>query len=89
MLVTLAKQNIATRGHTEDRSNFFALLHLCAKSAILADHQANAADNSKYTSPDIQNELIEICGNEVKEVLLKECRDAPYFAILADETTDK
>ena len=90
VLLTLAKQNIAIRGHTEDRSNFFALLHLCAKSdAVLADHLANAADNSKYTSPDIQNELIEICGNEVKEVLLKECREAPCFAILADETTDK
>lgn len=40
-------------------------------------------------SPDIQNELINILGNHVQKDIVDACRIAPYFAIIADECTDK
>ena len=49
----------------------------------------------KYTSPDIQNELIELCGADTKvgaeilNQLVDACKRSPCFAIIADECTDK
>ena len=59
-LLLCAKQNIATRGHTEDQSNFMAVLKLMTSDAALQDHLDNAPHNAKYTSTEIQNELLDI-----------------------------
>lgn len=65
-LVLLGKQNIAVRGHTDDKSNFMAILQSKAKhDDILSDHLANATAHAKYTSPDIQNEILELCAEQV------------------------
>jgi hypothetical protein len=39
-------------------------------------------------SPDIQNEIIDIAGEEVLEVILSKARSAKWFSIMADECTD-
>nr|CAD7448165.1 unnamed protein product [Timema bartmani] len=41
-----------------------------------------------YTSPTIQNELIEICGNIIEEKKVENINASRPFAILADETSD-
>ena len=52
----MGKQNIAIRGHQDQDSNFMAILSLLAKeNSVLRD---NAPRISKYTSPDIKNEII-------------------------------
>lgn len=56
---------------------------------ILADHLANPTPTVKYTSPDVQNERIRLCAEEVSKCLVNRCQRARYFALLADETTDK
>lgn len=90
VIVLLSKQNIPFRGHTEINSNFFAILNAFAQTDdVLAEHLANAHYNAKYTSPDVQNELINVCANQLKEQLLSDCRKCPFFAIMADEATDK
>ncbi|XP_069103864.1 zinc finger MYM-type protein 1-like [Argopecten irradians] len=87
VIVMCGRQNIPLRGHVEDKSNLMSILHMFAKDdPILADHLANA--KIKYTSPDIQNEIIEICGKQIEDSLLQKC-SGNYFALLADETTDK
>ena len=44
---------------------------------------------SKYTSPTIQNELISILGEQIRESIMNQIpSDVPYFSILADEVTD-
>ncbi|XP_052792412.1 uncharacterized protein LOC128226526 [Mya arenaria] len=62
-IIFCAKQNIALRGHDDDGGNFKALLSFQAKhDRVLKDHLTNGDPRSMYLSPDIQNELIGLCG---------------------------
>ena len=54
----------------------------------LESHLQNAPRNAKYTSPDIQNELIECCRDLIVEQLVGEVKESRYYSILADEATD-
>ena len=90
VLLLCSRQNIPIRGHTEDRSNFLAILGEFAKrDPVLSDHLA-ARHTSRFTylSPDIQNELIILLGNQVRESIVDSCRKAKFFAVIADECTD-
>ncbi|CAG9825753.1 unnamed protein product [Phaedon cochleariae] len=44
--------------------------------------------NALYTSPQIQNEIIDISGEIIQHKIIEEVKRAKLFAILADETTD-
>ena len=89
VVVLCGQQNIALRGHTEQNSNFLALLNFHAKTdPVLATHLASAEKRAKYTSPAIQNELIEICANQIRNSLVNDCNAFPFYAFLADEATD-
>ena len=46
------------------------------------------ADNAKYTSERFMQEVVEALGKVVHDDILKEVKASPFFAILADETTD-
>ena len=43
---------------------------------------------TKYCSPEIQNELIDIMAQEVLRDLLAEIRESGFFSFMCDETTD-
>ena len=45
--------------------------------------------NAKCTSPDVQNEVISILANLVKNKIANDIRNAKLFTIMADGTTDK
>ena len=45
--------------------------------------------NAKYTSPEIQNELLSVMADMVSNVVVKRATDAGMFSIMADETWDK
>ena len=49
----------------------------------------NIPRNVKYTSPDIQNEVIEVLASLVKNKIAEDIRKAELFTIMADGTTDK
>lgn len=88
-LILCGKQNIALRGHEESSGNFQALLHFQAKNnAVLKRHLTEGDPRTKYISPKIQNELIEICGKIISDELVKSCNDAGIFGFMADEATD-
>ncbi|CAC5356095.1 unnamed protein product [Mytilus coruscus] len=88
-ILLCGKQNLAIRGHEEKHSNFVALLHKRAKNNIvLADHLAFADPQKKYTSPDIQNDLIELCADQIISTLVQDCNDSRYFGFMSDEATD-
>ncbi|XP_044170439.1 zinc finger MYM-type protein 1-like [Acropora millepora] len=96
-IVFCGRQNIALRGHVEstdgenNAGNFLALLKFRADAGdeVLANHFSQATNRAKYTSPTIQNELISILGEQVRESIVNQIPfDAPYFSILADEVTD-
>ena len=89
VIVLCGQQNIAIRGHVERTSNFHSLLQFRAKTdPVLALHLQNDDNRAKYTSPRIQNELIELCGDYICKSLVKDWNRAQFYAFLADEATD-
>ena len=44
--------------------------------------------NAKYTSHRIQNELINLCGNHIRNKIIAPIKAAGIFTVLADETAD-
>lgn len=89
VIILCGHQNIALRGHTEERSNFMATLRTIAQSDDVLERHLESASLVRCTSPEIQNELIDICAHQVFEHLKQSCANSPFFAIIADETTDK
>ncbi|XP_060574771.1 zinc finger MYM-type protein 1-like [Ruditapes philippinarum] len=88
-LILCGRQNIAIRRHQDDRSNFAAIHQLQAKdNTVLRDHLEHDNPRTKYTSPEIQNELISICGEIISKTIVEACNAAPFFGFIADEATD-
>ncbi|CAB4042633.1 Hypothetical predicted protein [Paramuricea clavata] len=48
----------------------------------------NLPTNAKYTSPEIQNEVIETLAEIVIETVANECKEAELFTLMMDGTTD-
>ncbi|CAG2233165.1 unnamed protein product [Mytilus edulis] len=67
VILLCGRQNIPIRGHVEERSNFIAILHEIARSDDkLSDWLAfGAGSRTTYLSPEIQNEIINIVGQQV------------------------
>ena len=96
-IIFCGKQGISFRGHRDDytadpstnKGNFLALLEFRARTdATLQDFITNAPRNACYTSKTIQNDIIELCGNYVREYTNAAVMKGGYFAIIADEVTD-
>lgn len=96
------RQCIALRGDKEDLStdgnksgnvgNFLAALQMIANhDEILKQHLYSiglSTRNVKYTSPSIQNQVIEIIGQDIiLSKLVKEIKAAKFYSIMADEVT--
>ena len=88
-------QGLSLRGHretsTEDdnKGNFLELVEFRARTdAILASHLQNAPKNAKYTSKNIQNEIISVLGECVRTSILNDIKESRFFSISADEVTD-
>ena len=96
-----AQQNIAQRGHEEDRSNlgqrsdvnrgnFLELLHLRCKDIPWLEETLNTQlqNHAQWTSPIIQNELLEIFSDLIIEHICKDVRESGHYGIIIDETSD-
>ena len=92
-----ARQNIALRGHRDDMSSsahnkgkFIALLHLLSKfDDTLRHHLEFGKRNALYTSKNVQNELLAIMGDIVREDLCSPLlENNAVFSIIADEITE-
>jgi hypothetical protein len=44
--------------------------------------------NASYISPQIQNELIAMCGDEIRDEIVQEVKNASFYSLLVDETAD-
>lgn len=88
-VIVCGRQNLALRGKTEDRSNFRALLNYRAeKDDLLREHIASAPKHATYMSPEIQNEFIFLCGQQIAHSITERCKSAQYFTVMADESAD-
>ena len=92
------KQCIALRGDEESRAsektgnrgNFLCLLKLMAKNdQVLATHLAKPAmRNATMLSPQIQNELLNVIGQDfIVGKLVRDVKQARFFSIRADKVT--
>ncbi|KAH9769035.1 TTF-type domain-containing protein [Citrus sinensis] len=91
----LAKQACAFRGHDEsinsrNRGNFIELIKHSAECSkeIAQVILENAPSYAKYTSSDIQKELLNILANKVRNKIRRELGDGK-FCILVDEALDE
>ena len=84
----LARQGIALRGDgDEGDSNFMQLLYLRAvDQPQLLTWLKRRTD--KYTSPQVQNELLTVMGCTVIRIISETIQKVQYFSIMADEVTD-
>jgi len=102
-VILMGRQEMAGRGHrdsgpmfletpAENDGNFRALLRFRVSSGDVAlkTHFERTADlgSTRYISPKIQNELIEICGELITEKIVSKINAAGCVSILADETSD-
>lgn len=96
---TLAQQNLALRGHREsitdsaNPGNFLALIKYLAKfDPVMRTHLDSVSGNPgklSYLSPDIQNEIISILGEQVRKTIIAACKKAKYYSIMFDTTPDQ
>ncbi|XP_052620868.1 uncharacterized protein LOC111892149 [Lactuca sativa] len=91
----LTFQACALRGHDEspnskNRGNFLQLLKLLASynDEVANVILENAPYNSKYTSGDIQKEILSIIANKVRKHIRSEVGDS-YFCVMVDESRDE
>lgn len=101
-IIFCGHQNISLHGHRDDgkllnynsvvadEGNFRALLKFRIDSGDIAlqQHLEFSKSNATYISKTIQNELIDVCAEIIQENILQNVREAKYFSILFDETTD-
>ena len=101
-IILCGRQSIALRGHRDsatdlegegalsNHGNFWALLkfRMAAGDTHLRDHLQRAARNATYTSPDTQNQLINILGDHIRDKILRKVRTSLCYTVIADEVTD-
>ncbi|KAI4461445.1 52 kda repressor of the inhibitor of the protein kinase-like protein-related [Holotrichia oblita] len=82
--------DLPLRGKEGSEGVFFDLLNLRIDSGdeALKSHSDNCQKNAVYTSPTIQNEIIQLCGEVIKEKIIEDCKRAKAYAVMADETAD-
>ena len=89
----LARQALSLRGDwntktmSEENSNFHYLLNVRAQEnpEIIEWHRRR---DEKYTSPEIQNELLEAMALGMMPQISANIQYATFFTIMADETAD-
>ena len=69
--------------------NYLELLKLLSKfDPIMAHSLGNKQSSIKYTSPKIQNEIINSIATKVRETIICEIKDAKFFCFILDTTPD-
>ena len=90
VVLLLAKQGQAFRGHDEseesvNRGNFMETLDVVIDgNEGLKETVANLPRNAKYTSPDVQKDLVKATADIVRKTILEEVRNQ-YFCLVVDE----
>ena len=98
-MIFCGQHDIALRGHRDDSKyydstsnvgNFQGLLNFRVEcgDVILEEHFQTCPKNATYRSKTVQNELIEICGDYLREQIIREVKVAKFFSILADKVAD-
>ncbi|XP_008182067.1 zinc finger MYM-type protein 1-like [Acyrthosiphon pisum] len=84
------QHDIALRGNTANKGNFVDLLKFRIDSGdnILSNNFDTASGKSKYVLHRIQNEIIQVCGQVIRNDIVSQVNNSFAFSLLADETAD-
>lgn len=97
IILSLTAGNTALREHRGkigslekcSEENFLRIVNLLTEfDLILNNLVSNPKHKIKYLSPLIQNELIEILANKVREIICDDIRKFCGFSIILDSTQD-
>ena len=102
VVLFLGERGLAFRGNSSiigdpGNGNFLGILELISNyDPILQEHLHKVKESQKkqtrlqvhYLSPEIQNEFIECCKNEVIKKIYQERETAKYYSIIVDATPD-
>ena len=94
VLLLSAMQDISQRGHRENDENvndgnFKQIINLIARhDAVVKKKMDQSAQNAKYTSNTIQNEILDTLVYMVRDSIVEDVKHAQYFSLIADETKD-
>lgn len=82
--------DIALRGKESTSGNLCDLLQfrIEAGDTVLKDHIEGTSRNARYTSARVQNELIVLSEEVVRDNIVKAANESNGFSIIADETAD-
>ena len=56
-------------------------------SPTLSSRLQKSAKNARYLSPKIQNELIAINGDLIRDSIVKECSTSLFWSVMVDEAS--
>jgi Domain of unknown function (DUF4371) len=101
-IIVLGRQELGLRGHRDsgkiviqndftgpNEGNFRALLKYRAKGdALLHSHLEGPGKRDKYTSPSVQNEIIDASYEILTQKVISKIKAAKVFSVLMDETQD-
>ncbi|CAG2222785.1 unnamed protein product [Mytilus edulis] len=92
VIVSLGQRNIALRETgirklKKEDGNFQYFVEWVAKFDEILRHHLQS-QGPHYLSPKVQNELIYCCETEIREKIVNDCKQAEFYSICADETTD-
>ena len=93
VVIALGMRGIAFRGNwdkvtkAEDRNFSYFVNWKSQFDGDLREHLHKAARNAKYTSPVVQNTIISLCENAIREKVLA-MFSSSYWSLMADETED-
>jgi len=82
----LARQGLAIQGLESDSGNLMELLRL--RSEDVPELAQWLKRKITWTSHDIQNEILEIMAHSIQRDIASDIRDAVWFSLIVDETTD-
>ena len=89
---TLAMQDIAFRGETDESSNFDQMVQLVSRQCTILKYWLNEKRmqpyHVTYMSRCSQNEFIKLIGDAVRHRIVKELEEEPAFSAMADTTPD-
>jgi len=93
-ILFLGQQGLAFRGNVEsddsqNRGNFLQLISYTASvDSDFQDMLTKMPSNATYTSPEMQNELISIAAQQIRQNVCHEANEAGIIAVIVDETKD-
>ncbi|XP_031637258.1 zinc finger MYM-type protein 1-like, partial [Contarinia nasturtii] len=89
-IIFCGTHDLPLRGKESQTGVFHDLIKfkIDAGDEILKKHIEEGKKNASYLSVQIQNEIVDLLGRTIQEILIEDVKKSPVYSIMADETAD-